>query len=89
MVQVEVVPLDQARPVAAVERVEPVDFAPELGLVHVVVPKQWALHVPRDQGLVEVPDHRNDVLGEELTIHDSDEAIWLSTDLNGRGQFEV
>jgi len=74
---------------AAVELLEPVDFAPEFGLVHVVVPKQWALHVPRDQGLVEVPDHRDDVLGEELTAHGRHEAIQLSTDLNGRGQFDV
>src|SRR5690606_8398727 len=55
--------------VAPIERLQAVDFLPERGLVDAVVAKQRLLHVAGDQGLVEVPDHGDDVLGEQLAGH--------------------
>src|SRR5690606_1523421 len=69
VIQVEVVALDQFRSVAPIELFQSFDLGPECALVDVVMAEQGALHVSRDQGLVEVPDHRDHVLGEELLVH--------------------
>ena len=69
VIQVEVVALDQLGAVVPVERLEPVDLSPKLRFVHFIMAKQRALHVAGDQGLVEVPDHCNHVLGEQLPSH--------------------
>ena len=50
---------------------EIVGLDPEIGFVDAETTKQGSLHVFGDQRLVEVPDARDDVLGEKGRGHDS------------------
>ena len=45
-----------------------IDLFPEKPFIDTVVLKKWCLHVPRNQGLVEIPHASHDILPMDMAI---------------------